>query len=85
MTKRLWTVRLKSFAYSAGTLIVMGVLGVLTSDQFLKLLQEYTGTAFWGTLVILIAPELAKHIRNKVVAGSAIVGAIDEAPEIDLI
>lgn len=71
MNTNLWTLRAKSFFISVGGLFITAGAGVLLSDQFSALLQEYTGTAIWGTLVTLLVTEGLKHMKNKVALGRA--------------
>lgn len=87
MENKLWTVRLKSFAYSAGTLIGAGILTTLISPAFLNLIQQNFGGTVWSTLAILVLPEIVKQIRNVLVVGRAerITGSTGEVQEIDLI
>jgi hypothetical protein len=70
-TSSLWLLRLKSFGISFGGMIGTAILGVIFSDQFAALVQEYTGTAFFGTIITLVLAELGKHFRNKIVIGRA--------------
>lgn len=64
------SIRLKSFIYSASSVLGVALLGALVSEQFLSLIQEYTGTALWGTLISLVVAELMKHMRNRTIAKS---------------
>lgn len=72
MQNQLWSVRLKSFAISASTILGAGLLTSLISPEFLKLVETSTNGTFWGTLAVIVLPEIAKHIRNKIVVGKAI-------------
>lgn len=67
----LWNVRTKSFLFSVFGIAITALGGVAVSDQFQALLSDYTGTAFWGTLVVLVVTEALKHVRNKMAIASA--------------
>lgn len=58
------TVRLKSFGYSLLAFAVTGVLGFLVSPEFSALVTENFGDSVATTLVLLIVPEVVKHLRN---------------------
>lgn len=68
------TLRLKSFAYQAGSLIAVAVIGVLASPEFLELVQEAAGNGIIGALAVLLIPELVKHLRNLQVLKKAELG-----------
>lgn len=87
MQNTLWSIRLKSFGYSAGTIILAGILTTLVSPDFLNLIVQNFGGTIWSTLAILIIPEIVKGIRNQVVVGRAemVVGSTGDEPEIELI
>lgn len=63
-TKKLWKIRAKSLAISASALLGASILATLLSDDFRVLLEQYTGSTFWGALLVLVLPEIAKHARN---------------------
>ena len=67
----LFVLRLKSFSYTFGGMCLTAVVGVLLSEDFSTLVQEYTGTTVWGTIIALVVTEGIKYIRSKVVIGKA--------------
>ncbi len=71
MEQNLWTLRIKSFFISLGTLVGAGVIAALSTDQFMVIVREFTGETIWGTLAVLVLPEIVKHFRNKLVLGRA--------------
>ena len=72
MNTNLWAIRLKSIAWTVGGVALTAVVGYFTSDAFAGMLQEFTGSAAWATIIALAVTELAKHIRNKGVIKTAI-------------
>lgn len=57
-------IRIISFSYSFGTLLILAVIGVLVSDDFSSLVKGNFGSGFAGTLILLLTQEFAKHLRN---------------------
>jgi hypothetical protein len=72
LVQKLWNTRIKSFLLSLGSLLLTGLVGVLVSDDFKNLVQEYAGSSVTGTIVMLLLSEGIKHLRNKIVIGKAI-------------
>ena len=70
----LWSLRLKSFAWSILGVAITGVLGFLMSDQFGTLLTEFTGTGIAFVILKEVITGLMLHLRNK--------GIIKEAREL---
>jgi len=71
MDQNLWAIRLKSIAWTVGGVAVTAIIGYFTSDAFALLIQDYTGTAAWATIIAMLVTELAKHLRNKGVISAA--------------
>mgnify|MGYP001596300803 CR=1 FL=1 len=57
-------IRLVSFAYGLASLVGLAILGVLVSPDFAALVKAHFGNGFFATLILLLVPEVAKHIRN---------------------
>ncbi len=72
----LFTIRIKSFLYSAGSVALIAFLGALLSPEFQTLISEYTGTALWGTILSLVVTEIIKALRNYSISKSAPAGAV---------
>lgn len=63
-TPNIWVVRLKSLGFTVMGVVITAVLGYFASADFANLIQEYTGTAAWGTVVAVVISQLAMHLRN---------------------
>jgi hypothetical protein len=64
MDEKLLLVRTKSFLYSLLGFTVVGVLGFLASPDFANLIVANFGESAVTSLVLLVVPEVVKHIRN---------------------
>jgi hypothetical protein len=64
-------VRVLSFAYNFGSILVAGLATVISSQEFSALVKEYAGTATMGTIALLLVQEVVKFMRNKQVIANA--------------
>ena len=60
----LYRVRLISFGYGLLSLILMALAGVLVSPDFSALVKTHFGNSAVIGFLLLLVPELAKHLRN---------------------
>lgn len=67
----LLALRVKSGAWTLVSMLIMAIAAYIVSPEFLTVLQDHTGSAMWGSLLVLLVPEIIKHIRNKIVIGRA--------------
>jgi len=64
-------VRVTAFIYEAGTLICLGILGVLGSPEFAALIDTHFGDTVWAGIIALVVTGIVKHARNAMVLGNA--------------
>ena len=64
MNKELIAIRLKSFGYELATLVVLGILGVLSSSEFSTLVTTHFGDTATASLILLVTSGIVKHVRN---------------------
>lgn len=64
MSKDLIKVRLVSFGWSFVSLVVLALAGVLMSSEFRNLLTANFGEGLFTSFLLLVIPELVKHLRN---------------------
>lgn len=64
INSELWSIRIKSFLYEAGSVILTAVCGVLVSDDFSNLLTEHFGEGLIVSVVLLLISGGVKHLRN---------------------
>jgi len=75
MTKELLKARAIGFAYEAGTLLLLAVVGALASEEMRGLITQYAGSGLAGTAGLLILTGLVKHLRNLKVLKNRELGA----------
>lgn len=56
--------RIVSFGWSALSLFVVAIAGVLASNDFRTLIFQHFGNTFYTSLALLFIPEIVKHLRN---------------------
>ena len=76
MESKLISVRIKSFVVSLCAYAVIGITAFLASPDFASLVTEHFGNTAITSLVLLVVPEVAKHLRNLVAIKK--LGAIGE-------
>ena len=69
MNFELLKVRATSFLYEAGALVLVGVLGVLSSPEFAAVIMKHFGDTVMGSMILLVVMGIVKHVRNVVVLG----------------
>ncbi len=82
MNSNLIKARLIAFFYEAGTLIVLGVLGVLSSPEFAQAVTNHFGESVGGSLILLAVSAGVKHVRNMLVMANADLGGDDGEPPV---
>ena len=60
----LYRVRIQSFLWSFGSLILIAVAGVLVSSDFATLVKTNFGDTAVTGFLLLFVPEIAKHMKN---------------------
>ena len=64
MDKNLLKIRFVSFGWGVFSLIVLAIVGVLSSPAFKELVLTNFGSSVWTGFLFLLLPELVKHLRN---------------------
>ena len=64
MNTNLLKIRVTSFAYEAGSLIAVALLGVLVSSDFQQLITAHFGDTFLTSAALLVITGVVKHLRN---------------------
>lgn len=62
--KDLILIRLKSFGYSAGSFLLVALVGALASDEFRAIVTEHLGSGAFSAIGLLVFDGLIKHLRN---------------------
>ena len=60
----LYRVRVQSFLWSLGSLVLIAVAGVLVSPDFASLVKTNFGDTAVTGFFLLFLPEVAKHFKN---------------------
>lgn len=64
MTTDLILIRMKSFITEAGVLVLVGVIGIISSDAFAALMVAHFGELWGGGVGVLIVSGIVKHLMN---------------------
>ena len=60
----LYKIRALSFMYGLGSLIILAIGGVIISPDFATLVKTNFGDSALVGFLLLLAPEVARHLRN---------------------
>ena len=60
----IYRVRIQSFLWSFGSLVLIAIAGVLVSSDFATLVKTNFGDTAITGFFLLFVPEVAKHIKN---------------------
>ena len=64
MNYELIKARVIAFAYEAGTLITLAILGALASPEFQALVVSHFGEGLTASAILLFVTAIVKHVRN---------------------
>ena len=64
MDTNLLKIRAISFFYGFASLVGLAIVGVLVSPEFVALIKAHFGSGIFTSLLLLLVPELVKHLRN---------------------
>lgn len=71
----IWTVRVKSFLWTAGVGALGALLTYFSSPEFQILLEENTGGTMWGAVILVLFPQIILHVRNMIAASKVKLGS----------